>query len=86
MAQHELDPVILRLVEEFPGVPHDAVASIVGDSYRLVVEACGEALVGKAEELARLRLEVRTRAPAATLAARPRLVTRPTRTSHWKTA
>jgi hypothetical protein len=83
MAQHELDPVILRLVEEFPGVPHDAVASIVGDSYRLVVEACGEALVGKAEELARLRLEVRTRAPAAT---RPRPVTRPTRTSQWKTA
>jgi hypothetical protein len=64
MAQMELDAPIRRLCREFPGVPHDAVASIVGDSYRVVVEASGRPEVAAAERLARLRLEVRTRHPA----------------------
>ena len=83
MNLRELDSAILRLVDEFPGVPADAVVSIVGDSYRVVVEATGEPLVEKAEELARLRLEVRTRAPASP--ARPRPFTPPTRTIRYST-
>lgn len=63
---HELEAAIVHLVTQFPGVPRDAIVSIVGDSYRVIVEAVGSPLVDKAEELARLRLEVRTRTPAAT--------------------
>lgn len=62
---HELDSAIVHLTAQFPDVPHDAIVSIVGDSYRVIVEAVGCPLVDKAEELARLRLEVRTRTPAA---------------------
>ena len=38
MSNDELDLPIRRLCRQFPGVPHDAIASILGDSYRLVVE------------------------------------------------
>jgi hypothetical protein len=64
MAPDELDGTVRRLCRQFPGVPHDAVTSILGDSYRVVVEATGRPEVGAAERLARLRLEVRTRHPA----------------------
>jgi len=64
MSNDELDLPIRRLCRQFPGVPHDAIASILGDSYRLVVEATGAPEVMAAERLARLRLEVRTRRPA----------------------
>jgi hypothetical protein len=64
MAFDELDAPIRRLCRQFPGVPHDAITSIVGDSYRVVVEASGCPEVAAAERLARLRLEVRTRRPA----------------------
>lgn len=58
---HELDGALSRLRAEFPDVPGDAVASIMGDSYQLVVTVSGQPLVDRAEDLARLRLEVRTR-------------------------
>ena len=64
MATDELAVPIQRLCRQFPGVPHDAIASILGDSYRVVVEASGCPEVAAAERLARLRLEVRTRGPA----------------------
>lgn len=64
MTNNELDGPVRRLCRQFPGVPHDAIASILGDSYRLVVEATGTPEVTAAERLARLRLEVRTRHPA----------------------
>jgi hypothetical protein len=60
----DLDGASRRLIRQFPDVPHDAVVSILGDAFRLVVEASGLPLTSKAEELARLRLEVRTRHPA----------------------
>jgi hypothetical protein len=60
----ELAGPVMRLCRQFPGVPHDAITSILGDSYRLVVEATGAPEVSAAERLARLRLEVRTRRPA----------------------
>ena len=60
----ERDDVIERLVRQFPDVPGDVVASIFGDVFQVVVECTGLPLVGKAEEFARLRLEVRTRHPA----------------------
>lgn len=64
MTTKELEPSLARLCRNFPGVPHDVIASVLGDSYRVVVEASGEPLVDKAEVLTRLRLEVRTRRPA----------------------
>lgn len=60
----ELRDVVDRLCREFPGVPRDAIASVLGDSYQVVVEAAGSPEVDKAEELARLRLEIRTGRPA----------------------
>lgn len=60
-----VEAALARLADEFPDVPHDVITSLFGDSYQVVVEATGAPLVGKAEELARLRLEVRTRHPAA---------------------
>jgi hypothetical protein len=68
---NELDQALRRLCEQFPDVPADAVASVLGDSYQAVVEASGEPLVDKGEELARLRLEVRTGHPAVNLTAAP---------------
>jgi len=65
----ELRDAAERLCRQFPGVPRDAVASLLGDSYRVVVEAAGAPEVGKAEELARLRLEIRTGRPALAEAA-----------------
>jgi hypothetical protein len=65
MAADELAGAVRRLCRQFPGVPHDAVTSILGDSYRVVVEASGRPQILAAERLARLRLEVRTRHPAA---------------------
>lgn len=59
-----IDAALARLNHEFPDVPHDAITSLFGDSYQLVVDVSGEPLVDKAEELTRLRLEVRTRHPA----------------------
>ena len=64
MDAHEMDGALTRLREQFPDVPADAVTSILGDSYQLVVSVSGQPLVGRAEDLARLRLEVRTRHPA----------------------
>lgn len=59
----ELAEPLHRLTTGFPDVPADAVASILGDAYVLVATASGQPLVDKAEELAQLRLEVRTRHP-----------------------
>lgn len=60
----ERDDVVERLADQFPDVPADVVVAIFGDAFQLVVERAGLPLVDKAEELARLRLEVRTRHPA----------------------
>jgi hypothetical protein len=60
----ELAPAIGRLREEFPDVPADAIVSLLADSYRVIVGRSERPLVGKAEDLTRLRLEVRTRHPA----------------------
>lgn len=57
----ELAPAVARLVSEFPDVPRDAIGSLLADSYRSVVGWTGRPLVDKAEDLTRLRLEVRTR-------------------------
>lgn len=59
-----IDAALARLITQFPDVPHDVITSLFGDSYQVVVEATGAPLVDKAEELTRLRLEVRTRHPA----------------------
>jgi hypothetical protein len=60
----ELDEAMARLCGEFPDIPRDAVRSVLGDSYQSVVDAVGEPMIDKAEELTRLRLEVRTGHPA----------------------
>lgn len=59
----ELAGPLHRLTVGFPDVPADAVASILGDAYLTVVTATGRPEVPRAEELATLRLEVRTRHP-----------------------
>ena len=59
-----IDAALARLDLQFPDVPHDAITSLFGDSYQIVVGVTGEPLVNKAEELTRLRLEMRTRHPA----------------------
>jgi hypothetical protein len=59
-----IDSALVRLSEQFPDVPRDAITSLFGDSYRVVVDVTGEPLVDKAEQLTRLRLEMRTRHPA----------------------
>jgi hypothetical protein len=59
----ELAGPLHRLALGFPDVPVDVVSSMLSDAYVLVVTACGEPRVDRAEELARLRLEVRTRHP-----------------------
>jgi hypothetical protein len=59
-----IDAALERLNGQFPDVPHDAIRSVFGDSYRVVVDVAGEPLVDKAEELTCLRLEMRTRHPA----------------------
>ena len=64
MKRHELNQALGRLAHEFPDVPRDAVVSILGDSYQLVVEISHQPLVETAEQLAELRLEVRTGHPA----------------------
>jgi hypothetical protein len=56
-----IDAALARLDEQFPDVPRTAITSLFGDSYRTVVDVSGEPLVDKAEELTRLRLEMRTR-------------------------
>lgn len=61
-----IDAALARLDQQFPDVPHHAITSVFGDSYQVVVDVSGEPLVDKAEELARLRLEMRTRHPART--------------------
>ena len=55
----ELDAAVMRLSHDYPQVPHDAVVSMLGDCYAVVVEASGQPLVGKAEQLARMRLDIR---------------------------
>jgi len=72
MDAYELHGALTRLREQFPDVPADAVTSTLGDSYQLVVTVSGQPLVGRAEDLARLRLEVRTRHPAIRPAAASR--------------
>ncbi|HET7309696.1 MAG TPA: hypothetical protein VFJ17_00060 [Mycobacteriales bacterium] len=59
----ELAQPLSRLTAGFPDVPADAVASILGDAYVTVATASGEPQVDRAEALAQLRLEVRTRHP-----------------------
>ena len=59
----ELTGPLRRLTAGFPDVPAHAVASILSDAYVLVATATGEPRVDRAEELAQLRLEVRTRHP-----------------------
>jgi hypothetical protein len=59
-----IDRALTRLNAQFPDLPQDAIRSVFGDSYRLVVDVSGQPLVDKAEELTRLRLEMRTRHPA----------------------
>jgi len=59
----ELAGPLRRLTLGFPDVPADVVASMLGDAYILVVTACGEPRIDRAEELAQLRLEIRTRHP-----------------------
>ncbi|HVT21467.1 MAG TPA: hypothetical protein VHE57_08785 [Mycobacteriales bacterium] len=59
----ELAGPLRRLACGFPDVPHDVVASILTDAYILTVNVTGEPLVDRAEELAQVRLEVRTRHP-----------------------
>lgn len=56
-----IDAALARLEEQFPDVPRDTIRSLFGDSYQTVVDVTGEPLVDKAEDLARLRLEIRTR-------------------------
>lgn len=53
-----------RLCRQFPGIPRDVVASVLGDSFQAVVDAVNAPMVDKAEELTRIRLEVRTGRPA----------------------
>jgi hypothetical protein len=60
----DLADAVTRLCRQFPGTPRDAIRSVLGDSYLVVVDAAGRPDVDKAEELARLRLEVRTGRPA----------------------
>lgn len=64
MDEQDLCGAIARLAEEFPDVPRDAIASMFGDSYQLVVEVSDQPLVETAEQLTELRLEVRTGHPA----------------------
>lgn len=59
-----VEAAIALLDHQFPDVPRDVITSMFADSYQVVVDATGEPLVGKAEELTRLRLEMRTRHPA----------------------
>ena len=59
-----IDAAIALLRAQFPDVPCDVVTSVFTDSFIVVVDAAGEPLVDKAEELARIRLELRTRHPA----------------------
>jgi hypothetical protein len=61
MATHELDAELARLAQQFPGVPQDHVASILGDCYREAVESGLHPLRFHAERLARSRLECHTR-------------------------
>lgn len=63
--QDRMTVSLARLGRQFPWVPRDTIASILGESYRLVVEASGRPLVDRAEELARIRLEIRTHRTAA---------------------
>ncbi|HVS68241.1 MAG TPA: hypothetical protein VHE56_06790 [Mycobacteriales bacterium] len=57
----ELAGPLRRLITGFPDVPPDVVTSILADSYITAVSVTGEPRVDRAEELAQLRLEVRTR-------------------------
>ncbi|HWC36388.1 MAG TPA: hypothetical protein VG650_16390 [Mycobacteriales bacterium] len=66
-SEKQMADALVELCAQFPWVPRDVVASVLGDSYRTVVEARGVAMVGKAEELTRIRLEVRTHHPALPL-------------------
>lgn len=59
----ELGGPLRRLTHGFPDVPRDVVASILTDAYIMTVNVTGEPRVDRAEELAQLRLEVRTRHP-----------------------
>jgi hypothetical protein len=56
-----IDAALRHLLGQFPDVPPDVITSMFGDSYQVVVDTTGAPLVDKAEELTRLRLEVRTR-------------------------
>jgi hypothetical protein len=64
----DLFAALSRLTAQFPSESSDSISTLLCDSVRVVAKATGEPLVGKAEELARLRLETRTGAPALLLA------------------
>ena len=54
-----VDEAVGRLARDYPMVPWDAVVSLFSDSYRTVVEASGQPLVDRAEDLTRMRLDIR---------------------------
>jgi hypothetical protein len=61
-----LDQVRRRLMAGFPDATPDLVSSVLADSYRVVAAAAdGVPTAQRVEELARLRLEVRTGHPYA---------------------
>jgi hypothetical protein len=62
-----LDPVCRRLHREFPGSARAEVLGVLTDSFRVVLDVVGAPDPEKTVELARLRLEVRTRAAAVTV-------------------
>lgn len=76
----ELHSPLRRLVAGFPDVPSDVVASFLADAYILVVTSTGEPLVDKAEQLATLRLEIRTGHPLSPL---PPVETTPSRAEDY---
>ncbi len=55
----QVDEAVKRLAHDYPTVPWDAVVSLFSDSYRTVIEASGAPLVDRAEDLARMRLDIR---------------------------
>lgn len=56
----DFDQTIDDLMLEFPAVPRGTLLGIVTDSERVVLDALGRPHRGRATELARIRIEVRT--------------------------
>jgi len=62
-----IEDAIDRLCMQFPDPGEEVIKSVYRDSLRLVTDMVGEPESDKAEEIARTRLEVRTRRPAIPL-------------------